>query len=112
MHSSYTSFNRDRTESFEKHKRFVDSVFEQTLLINQGKETFILYETEDDAQAACKYLQTHHINSFKSSLASSSQLTFLAIAITNEWKGVDEYFVLHWQDDLISHEAVATSNDK
>ena len=48
----------------------------------------------------------------KASLITSSQLSYLTITRTYEWKGVDEGFILHWQDKLRIYEDTVPSTEK
>ena len=65
-----------------------------------------------DDQEVYKDLLYYHVNSVKASLLTTSQMNFIIVKASCEWKGIDENFILHWQDKLRMIEAIVSDNDK
>ena len=65
------------------------SIFERSLLTDQGKAAVRSHENKDDAQTVYKYFLYYRTNSVKASLTASSQLKWLAVARVNEYKGIN-----------------------
>ena len=81
------------------------SIFEKTLLTDQGKHIVISHENDSDAQTFCKDILNCHTNSVEVLLVDSSQLSYLNIARVNERKGLYESFILHWKGKIQIYEA-------
>ena len=54
----------------------------------------------------------YHTSSIKASLTTSSQISYLTISIIDELKGVDEDFIIHWNEKLRACEATIPRTDK
>ena len=112
LNVDYSLEEEEYSELFDEQNKFMYSVFERTLLTDQGKSIVIKYENDSDAQEVYKDFLNYHTSSVKAYLIFSSQLSFLIITKIDERKGTDEGFILHWQDKLRIYEATVPSTKK
>ena len=91
----YKPTDADEPDLFDEQKNVMCSVFELTLLTDQGKSTVRAHESDYEAQKVYEDLLNYHTISEKASLTTSSRLIYLTIARIDEWKGTDESSMLY-----------------
>ena len=96
----YNPTTPEDTDLFQEKKKFMYSVFERTLLTDQGKALVCQYESIYNSQIIYKHLSAYYEENTKVALDSSSLLAYITTARIDEWKGSSESFILNWQEKI------------
>ena len=99
---SHTPLTPDDVALFAEKNKCVHSVFECTLLTDQGKACVRDHENDYNAQKVFQAIQAHAQKSTKASLESSKLLSRVTSARIGDgsWKGTAHGFILHWQNQV------------
>ena len=92
---NYNPHHQENINLFDEQKKFACSVFERTILTDQGRHIVRHNENYYDAQVVHKDFLKNRTKSVKYSSTTSSQLSCLTIARIDECEGADESFILH-----------------
>ena len=109
---NYNPHDQEDIDIFDDQKKLALSVFERALLTDQEKYTVRSHETGCETQLVYKDFYNYHAKSAKASLTTSYQTSYLSISRIDEWKGLDELFILHLQYKLRTCEDAVPHTDK
>ena len=91
----YVTTTQEDADLFTENHKLMHSIFERTLLTDQGKAVARMNESSFDAQATHTSLRKYYEEDAKVSLDSSTLLTCITTARTYEWKGSMECFIFN-----------------
>ena len=112
LNKDYNPTTTKDIDLFLEKKKCMHSVFERTLLTDQGKASVRQYESTYDSQIICKHLSAYYEENAKAALDSSSLLACITAARIDEWKGSSESFMLNWQEKVRQYELLVKPEDK
>ena len=87
LNKDYAPTTPEDADLFQEKKKFMYSVFERTLLTDQGKALVRQHESARDSQIIYKHLSACYEENTKAALDSSSLLAYITTARIDEWKG-------------------------
>lgn len=112
LNKDYAPTTPEDAYLFQEKKKFMHSVFERTLLTDQGKALVRQQESTCDSQIAHKHLSAHYEENIKAALDSSSLLAYITTAKIDESKGSGESVILNWQEKIRQYELLVNPEDK
>ena len=112
LNKDYAPTTPEDADLFQEKKKFMYSVFERTLLTDQGKALVRQHESAYDSQITHKHLSACYEENVKAALDSSSLLAYITTARIDEWKGSSESVMLNWQEKVRQYELLVKPEDK
>ena len=112
LNKDYAPTTPEDADLFQEKKKFMHSVFERTLLTDQGKALVRQHESAYDSQITYKHLSACYEENAKAALDSSSLLAYITTARIDEWKGSGESFILNWKEKVRQYELLVKPEDK
>jgi hypothetical protein len=113
LNTTYKPNTTADAELFALKQKFFYAVLEKTVMTDRGKAIVRKYEAMSDAQKAYGELCELHMRSTKAQMESSDLLAYITSARlgNGDWKGSNEGFITHWQDQLRLYEKQVPPSD-